>query len=77
MVFTDSAEWSGNTTQAAEGWNKWLVNFETHTIAIPDGTAESLGYEPGLSDTKASQRYGISMFHQLHCLVSTDTCIPT
>ena len=69
VVFTDSADWSGNTSQAAVGWNRWLQNFETHTIAIPTPLIEEFGYEPGLPDTKHSERYGIAMFHQLHCLV--------
>lgn len=70
MTFTDSPDWSGNTSQAAENWNKWLVNFETHTIALSEESIAEFGYEPGLYDTKHSERFGISMFHQLHCLVS-------
>jgi hypothetical protein len=50
-------------------WSKWLKNFDTHTIAIPTGTIQEFGYEPGLPDTDHSERFGISMFHQLHCLV--------
>lgn len=69
MVFTDSAQWSGNTSRAAANWNKWLVNYETHTIAIPTSAIAKFGYEPGNLDTQHSERFGIAMFHQLHCLV--------
>jgi hypothetical protein len=72
IKFEDSADWSGNTIQAAASWNKWLVNFETHTIAIPTPQIEEFGYEPGLKDfvgAKKYERFGIAMFHQLHCLV--------
>jgi hypothetical protein len=72
IKFEDSADWSGNTSQAASSWNKWLVNFETHTIAIPTPQIQEFGYEPGLKDfvgAKDYERFGIAMFHQLHCLV--------
>jgi len=49
------------------------VNFDTHTIAIPKSQIEEFGYEPGLNDFadahKDYERFGIAMFHQLHCLV--------
>ena len=69
ITFEDSPDWSGNTTHAATKWHKWLANFETHTIAIPRRQIEEYAYQPGLPDTRDSERYGIAMFHQLHCLV--------
>lgn len=67
VVFNPDPRWSGSDALTHKHWEKEHLNGFTHSFVLDN--PRDYGLEEGIPSRKGFERFGISMYHQLHCLV--------
>ncbi|KAG5299150.1 hypothetical protein I7I50_07570 [Histoplasma capsulatum G186AR] len=68
VVFNPDPRWSGSDALTHKHWEKEHLNGFTHSFVLDN--PRDYGLEEGIPSRKGFERFGISMYHQLHCLAS-------
>ncbi|KAI1962510.1 hypothetical protein LOZ58_002852 [Ophidiomyces ophidiicola] len=68
VIFQEDDRWAASSPGSADLWKKEIQNGFTHSIVIED--PRKYGLPLGVPARPGAERYGLSMYHQLHCLAS-------
>ncbi|EER40861.1 conserved hypothetical protein [Histoplasma capsulatum H143] len=68
VVFNPDPRWSGSDPETHKLWEKEHLNGFTHSFVLDN--PRDYGLEKGVPARRGGERFGISMYHQLHCLAS-------
>ncbi|EGC45035.1 conserved hypothetical protein [Histoplasma capsulatum var. duboisii H88] len=71
VVFNPDPRWSGSDPETHKLWEKEHLNGFTHSFVLDN--PRDYGLEKGVPARRGGERFGISMYHQLHCLYMPST----
>lgn len=67
VVFDADPRWTGSDPETHKVWENEHLNGITHSFVLDN--PREYGFKKGVPARKGRERFGISMYHQLHCLV--------
>ncbi|PGH37036.1 hypothetical protein GX50_00019 [[Emmonsia] crescens] len=68
VVFDADPRWTGSDPETHKVWENEHLNGITHSFVLDN--PREYGFKKGVPARKGRERFGISMYHQLHCLAS-------
>ncbi|OAX81478.1 hypothetical protein ACJ72_04183 [Emergomyces africanus] len=66
VIFDPDPRWSGSDPETHKLWENEHRNGFTHSFVIHN--PRDYGFQKGIPAKNGGERFGVSMYHQLHCL---------
>ncbi|OJD11649.1 hypothetical protein AJ78_07619 [Emergomyces pasteurianus Ep9510] len=68
VIFDEDTRWTGSNPETNKLWENEHLNGVTHSFVLQN--PREYGFKQGVPAKNGAERFGISMYHQLHCLAS-------